>query len=119
MRFLIRILGNALAIYLAAYFVKNFNFSGDWLMLLLTGLVLAVFNGILKPVLKFISAPLIVLTLGLFSLVINIIILWLLTQFIDDLQITGFWAYFWGTVIISLVNMAIASFIKKPKQKEN
>lgn len=118
MRFLVRILANALAIYLAAYFVNNFDFphqTQDWKLLLLAGLILAIFNAILKPLIKLISAPLIILSLGLFTLIINIALLWLLSQFLPQLTIIGFWAYFWGTLIISLVNWVVELFIKKKK----
>lgn len=118
MRFLVRILANALAIYLAAYFVIGFSFphqTQDWKLLLLAGLILALFNAVLKPLLKLISLPLMILTLGLFTLVINIALLWLLSQFLPQLTITGFWAYFWGTIIISLVNWIVEPFIKKSK----
>ena len=118
MRFIIRILANALAIYLAAYFVTGFDFPHelqDWKLLLLAGLLLAIFNAVLKPVLKLISAPFIILTLGLFTLVINIALLWLLSQFLPQLTISGLWAYFWGTLIISFINWVVELFIKKRK----
>ena len=119
MRFLVRILANALAIYLAAYFVIGFDFphqAQDWKLLLLAGLILALFNAILKPIIKLVSFPLIILSLGLFTLIINIALLWLLSQFIPQLTISGFWAYFWGTLIISLINWVVELFIKKKKE---
>src|SRR3989338_2188574 len=115
MRFLVRILANSLAIYLAAYFVVGFDFphqAQDWKLLLLAGLILAIFNAILKPILKLISLPFIILSLGLFTLIINIGLLWLLSQFLPQLSIGGFLAYFWGTVIISLINLIVEPFIK-------
>ena len=112
-RFIVRILGNALAIYLAAYFVQNFYFPHDWKSLLIAGLALAIFNAVLKPVLKLISTPLIILTLGLFTLIINMALLWLLSQFMPELKIIGWWAYFWGTLIISLINLLVSWFTKK------
>ena len=119
MRFLVRILANALAIYLAAYFVIGFDFPHqpqDWKLLLLAGLILAIFNAILKPIIKLISFPLVILTLGLFTLAINMGLLWLLSQFIPELAIANFWAYFWGTIIISLVNLIVEPFIKKKRE---
>jgi len=115
MRFFVRILSNALAVYLAAYFVVGFDLPHqlqDWKLLLLAGLILAIFNAILKPILKLISLPFIILTLGFFTLIINIGLLWLLSQFLPELTIAGFWAYFWGTIIISLVNLIVEPFIK-------
>jgi len=113
LRFIVRILGNSLAISLAAFFVPNFSFPRDWKLLLLAGLILAVFNAVLKPLLKLISAPLMILSLGLFSLVINAGLLWLLSLFLPQLQIHGFWAYFWGTIIVSLVNWIVSALTKK------
>lgn len=118
MRFIVRILANALAIYLAAYFVVGFDFpheAQDWKLLLLAGLLLALFNAILKPLLKLISTPLIILTLGLFTLIINIALLWLLSLIIPELVIADFWAYFWGVLIISVINWIVELFIKKKK----
>lgn len=118
LRFIVRILGNALAISLAAFFVKGFDFPKNWKLLLLAGLILALFNAILKPILKLVSTPLMILTLGFFSLVINMGLLWLLTQFLPELKIVGFWAYFWGTVIISLINWLVAGLTKKKPKTE-
>ena len=115
MRFIVRILGNALALYLCANFLDKFFFPDNWFLLLLAGLVLAVFNAILKPALKFLSAPLIFLTFGLFTILINIFILWLLTKFFLELRIEGLGAYFWGTIIISLTNWLISYLLKKKK----
>jgi len=118
LRFLVRILGNALAISIASYFVQNFSFPRDWTLLLLAGLILALFNAILKPILKLISLPLIIVSLGLFSLLINAVLLWLLAQFLPELKIVGFWAYFWGVLIISVMNWLIGALTKKRPKKE-
>ena len=119
MRFVVRILGNALALYLCANFLDNFFFPENWFALFLAGLTLALFNAVLKPFLKFISAPLIFLTFGLFTIFINIFLLWLLTKFISELQIESFWAYFWGTIIISIINWLMNSLLKKKKSEPN
>ena len=117
MRFIVRILGNTLALYLCANFLDGFFFPENWLALFLAGLTLAIFNAVLKPFLKFVSAPLIFLTFGLFTIVINIFLLWLLTKFISELQIDTFWAYFWGTMIISLINWVLSPILKKRKSE--
>lgn len=112
-RFIIKTLVNAGAIWLAAYYVAGFAFTGDWTDLLITGFILALANSIIKPILKFITGPLIVLTLGLFTIVVNIVILWLVAWFTPELTIIGFWAYFWGIVIISVVNTITNAITKK------
>src|SRR3989338_10662888 len=105
MRFVVQILTNGLAIFLADYLLPGLVFTGNVLTLLLAGLILGLINFFLRPILKLISAPLIALTLGLFIIVINMGLLWLLEYLVSELTITGLWAYFWGTIIISAVNV--------------
>ena len=113
MKFVVQILVNGLAIFLADYLVPGIVFQGDILTLFIAGLLLGLINFILKPIVKLISAPLIILTLGLFIIIINIALLWLLEYFVPDLTITGFWSYFWGVMIISIVNMFFGTGRKK------
>lgn len=115
MKFLIQIFTNALAIFLADYLVPGFVFEGDILTLFIAGLILGLINVFIKPILKLISAPLIALSFGLFIIIINIVLLWLLQYFVPELTISGFWAYFWGVIIISLVNIAFGVYRKKKK----
>lgn len=111
-RFLLRILFNALVLYIVAAVVPGISFKGNWMAFLLAGLVFAVINALIRPILKIISLPFLALTLGLFSIVINMAMLWFLTQVTPDLTIIGFWAYFWGTIIISILNFLINPLFK-------
>jgi putative membrane protein len=113
MRFIVQILTNALAIFLADYLVPGIIFTGNILTLLIAGLILGLINFFIKPILKLISAPLIALTLGLFTIVINMGLLWLLTNLVPELTIVNLWAYFWGTIIISTVNVFVGLTAKK------
>lgn len=113
LRFVIKALVNAAAILLAAYFVPGIEFTGDVISLVITGLVLALANSIIKPILKIISGPLIILTMGLFTIIVNIAVLWLVVWFIPELTIVGFWAYFWGVVIITVLNAITHTITKK------
>jgi len=105
MKFIVQILVNTVAIFLADYLVPGIIFEGDILTLFIAGLLLGLINFFIKPIAKLISAPLIVISLGLFIVVINIALLWLLEYFISELTIIGFWSYFWGVIIISFVNI--------------
>jgi len=116
MRFIVQILTNGLAIFLADYLLPGFVFEGDILTLFIAGLILGLINFFIKPIAKLISAPLIALSLGLFILIINMGLLWLLEYFVDELTITGFWTYLWGTLIIGMVNMV---FGYKGRKKKN
>ena len=116
MWFVVQILANSLAIYLADYLLDGFYFSGDILSLAVAGLVLGLINFFIKPVLKIISAPLIILSLGLFTIIINIGLLWLLNRLVDDLSISGFSTYFWSVLIISAINIVFRAHTKKKKK---
>ncbi len=105
MKFIVQILVNAVAIFLADYLLPGIIFEGDILTLFIAGLLLGLINFFIKPIVKLISAPLIVISLGLFIIVINIALLWLLEYFVPELTIIGFWSYFWGVIIISFVNI--------------
>ena len=113
MKFIAQILINALALFLADYLIPGFNFEGDILGFLIAGLILGLINFFVRPILRFISTPLIVLSLGLFLLIINVILLWFLEYLTPELTIVGFWAYFWGVLIISALNMVFGTGKKK------
>lgn len=115
LKFILQIIANALAIAIAAYFVPQITFEGNLLDYLIIGAILAVANLIIRPILKLISAPLIFITLGLFMIIINAIILFGVDWFVEELFITGFWGYFWGVIIISIINAIIVGTSKKRK----
>ena len=113
MRIIIRILVNSLAVLVAAKLIPGFVFDGTWLNLLFAGAIIGLFNGIVRPIVQIISLPITILSLGLFYIIINVIILLLAASFIPSLIITGFWPAFWGVIFIILVNNLVSSFIKK------
>lgn len=115
MRFIAQILVNALAIFLADRFLPGFNIGGDILTLIIAGSVLGLINIFIRPILRLISAPLIIISFGFFIIIINIILLWLLEYLISDLTIIGFWNYFWGVLIISTVNIVFGTGRKRKK----
>ena len=112
MKIIVRILANSLAIYLASRFVPGFVFDGTLVNLLIAGIILGIINALVRPIVTLISLPLILLTFGLFHIVINIALLILAANFIPQLEIYGLWAAFWGVIIISLTNN-IVSFLQK------
>ena len=113
-KLIIQILTNAVAIYIATKMVAGFTLQEDSFIVLLTaGFIFGMINFFIRPILKLISAPLILFTLGLFTIVINIAMLLLLDYFLPELEISGFWAAFWGMIVISAVNFFIGVFSKK------
>lgn len=110
MKLIIRILANAAAILIAAKLVPGFIFDGTPLDLLIAAVVIGFINAIVKPVVELVSLPVIFLTLGLFYIIINVVLLMLAAKFIPHLAIHGFWAALWGVIIISLINNFVTHF---------
>ena len=77
-KLLFHIISGILGIYLAVKFVPGVEFTGNFQMLLIIGAVLGLVNFFIKPILKAISLPIRILTLGLFSLIINMAMVWLI-----------------------------------------
>lgn len=101
-----------MAVWLAFWLVPGFLVTGGIPQYLLAGLVLALLNMILRPILKLISFPLIILSLGLFTLVINALMLWILDYFLTSITIADLTALVWATIVVSIVNL-IVSIISK------
>lgn len=120
-KLILQIIANAAAIFIAVRYVHGANFSidfsGDLVDYLIIGVVLALTNTFVRPILKIISAPLMFITLGLFVVVINAVILFAVDWFFEALSITGFMGYFWTTIIIAVINaIIVGAFKKKPIQ---
>jgi putative membrane protein len=113
LRLIIHILSNALGIWAAARLVPGIIFSGDWKWLILSGAVLGFVNFFIKPIVKIISLPLIWLTLGLFTIVINVLMLNLAAKIVGALIIETWTAAFWAVVVISIINYVISSFLQE------
>ena len=105
--FIFQIFSNAMAILAANYFISGFKFSGDFIELIVTATILTAINVFIRPLLKLILGPIIVLTLGLFLIVINAISLYLLDLWSREIIIQGFSNLLFATLIVSLVNFLI------------
>ncbi|MDR3582951.1 MAG: phage holin family protein [Candidatus Pacebacteria bacterium] len=112
-KLIVMILANAAAIWAAGRLVPGFNFHGGMWDLLAAGLVLGIVNSFVRPILKLVTLPVILLTLGLFTVIVNIACLLFVAWLLPTLSIAGFWAALWGTVVIGLVNYVILSVIKE------
>ncbi|MEU0568336.1 phage holin family protein [Nonomuraea sp. NPDC005983] len=122
MRFIIRLLAAAVALWVAIQFVPGIavntaqNSPKYWGTLLIVALIFGVINAIVKPIVKTLGCALIVLTLGLFLLVINAAMLlltsWIAGQFSVPFRVDNFYpAAFWGAIIISVVSWLLGLFI--------
>jgi len=101
------VLSSSAALYVSSRFVPGFSVWGDTLNLLTAGAVLGILNSIVKPILKVVSFPFMILTLGLFVLVINAILVWAIGYLFDFVNISNTMALVWTTLIVSAVNLVI------------
>ena len=94
---------NMVALALADWLFDSVTIVGFW-SLLIAGLVLGIANAILKPVLTLLTLPLVIVTFGLFLLVINIAMIGLAEWIAPDFSIDGFWTYVGVVIVVWLVN---------------
>ncbi len=123
LRILSYIIGNFISLYLAAFFIPKFGLTGDPKQVLIVALFLLAGNIFIKPILKLLLSPLIILTLGLFTLVINSFILYIIDFISDYITINGIPALLYGGIIISVTAMLVAwsahLFIKQNRKQQD
>jgi len=116
MPFLIRLLVNAAALWVATQIVSGVTYSGGALPLFGVAFVFGIVNAVLRPIAFILTFPLLILTLGLFTFVINGVMLMLTSSVSDALglgfHVRGFWAAFWGALVVTLVSWALSLLIK-------
>jgi putative membrane protein len=109
---ILRILINALSIAVAVKVVHGITFTGEWWKMIVIGAFFGIVNSFIKPLLTLFTLPLIILTLGLFTLIINTLMLAITAEvsvpFRLGLQIAGFWPAFKGALIVSIVSMLLS-----------
>ena len=108
MGFLIRLIVNAVALLVVAYLIPGIHVSG-FVGALIAALILGVVNAVLKPILVLLSLPLEILTLGLFTLVINALLFWLVGAIGFGMRVDGFWPAFWGALVMSIVSWILSA----------
>jgi len=116
--FLQRWLINTLAVLVATYIVSGISY-GRPIDLFVTALILGILNAILRPLMMLLSLPLLIFTLGLFTLVINALLLLLASWLVGGahFHVDGFWPAFWGALIISIVSMVLNSLTGTGKSR--
>ncbi len=110
MRFLLRLVVNTVAVFLAANLVPGIHVAG-WGTALLAGLILGFVNAIIKPILFVLTLPFTIVTLGLFIFVVNAICLALVAWLVPGFTIGGFWAALLGALVISLVSWVLHAIV--------
>lgn len=110
---IIRIVINAVALFVAAYLVPGIEITENAGGLLLVAIVFGLVNALIKPIVSILTCPINVLTLGLFTLVINALMLMLTAAMTDILKVDGFIPALLGSIVISLVSLVLSHFLDK------
>ncbi len=112
-RLVVRWLVSSLGLWIAANLLStNITYKSIY-VIIVAGLVLALINTIIKPILVILSLPAIVLTLGLFMVIINGLTVYLASRLYTPLHITDFWAAIFAGIVIGLVNYLVTAIIEK------
>lgn len=116
MRFLLRLLINAAALWVATKVVPGISATSGPITFLAVALVFGLLNALVRPVVTMLSCPLLILSLGLFTFVINAFILWLTSaaaaRFGIGFHVSDFWAAFWGALVVSIVSVFLSIFVR-------
>ena len=114
--FIVRLLVSALALWVATRLVDGVSFDGDWISFLGVALVFGVINAFIRPLAKILTFPLIIVTFGIFALVINGLMLMLTSRFSAALgfgfHVDGFGAAFWGALVVSVVSTILSVLMR-------
>ncbi|MBI3361295.1 MAG: phage holin family protein [Chloroflexi bacterium] len=113
----------AVAIWIAILIVPGIHADPrDWTTIAAMGLILGLMNALVRPLLKFLSCPLIILTLGLFILVLNALVFWLAgwvsEMFGLGFTLENFWAAFFGALVVSIVSGVLSIFLHDDRDKK-
>lgn len=122
MTVLLRLLITAIALWLSVNWVPGIDYSGTAISLLLVALVFALVNAVLKPILTVLTCPLILFTLGLFTLVINALLLLATARVSQSLglgfTVAGFWPAFWGGLLIGIASTVLTAILSPERKRE-
>jgi putative membrane protein len=120
MKLLIRWAITAFSLFVAAWLVPGIRVEGNaWLIFTVMAVILGLVNAVVRPILTLLTCSLVILTLGLFVLVINALTLWLASSiavnwFHVGFYVDGFWSAFLGALIVSIVSVILSAFVREP-----
>lgn len=125
-KLIIRLVINAIALWVAITFVPGIHAEPSWVGIFGLALIFGLVNALLHPLISLLTCPLLILTLGLGTLLINTLLFWLSgligNQFNIGFTVDGFWPAFFGALIVTLVSTILTLFVKdelKGRKKED
>ena len=116
--FVIRLFVNAAALSAAAYLVTGIELTGGIGSALVVAFVFGLVNALLKPLALLFSLPFLILTLGLFTFVVNGVMLMITAGLTDALSVNGLWAAVLGSLVVSVVSTVLGGILKDEKKKK-
>jgi putative membrane protein len=111
LRLIAQLAVNVAALWTAAQLVTGITWDGTFVTLLAIAVVVGIVNWLIKPIIGLLTLPLTLLTLGLFALVLNALMLVLTDQFVSGYSVDGFWPALVGGIVISIVSTILNWFI--------
>lgn len=119
-KLIIRWVINAIALWVAITFVPGIQAEPSWVGIIVLAFIFGLVNALLRPLLTLLTCPLLILTLGLGTLLINTLLFWLAgligSQFGVGFTVDGFWPAFFGALVTSLVSIILTLFVKDELQ---
>jgi putative membrane protein len=113
---------NTIAIMLAIKYVPGIVYAGEWWGILIVGMIFGLVNTIIRPLIKLFTFPLLILSLGLFTFVINAMMLsltsWLSESLHLGFHVEGFKPAFWGALVISMVSLLLGCLMPPAEEKD-
>ncbi len=111
MFFIIRLVINMVAILIISHLFSRMIWVDGFMPALVAAFLLGIVNAIIRPILVLLTLPLTIVTLGLFLLVINGLMLWLVSAVVSGFYVSGFWGAVFGSVLISIVSWILSRFL--------
>ena len=125
MRYLIlRLIINAIALFAATKVgIPGLSFEGNWVTMVVVAFIFGLVNALIRPLLTILTCPLIILTFGLFTLIVNAVMLaltgWIAGQAGLGFTVDGFWAAFVGALVVSIVSWALSLFLREDRHERH
>ena len=121
MHFITRLIVNAAALWVAIRYVPGISFEGNWPLLFGVALVFGVLNAVIRPVLFILTLPFLIVTLGLFTFVLNAFMLWLTSAVSDvfglQFHVFDFRAAFLGALVITIISFALSMLVSPRRER--